>query len=322
MNAHDIIAEVLKAHDHISDVYWVACGGSLIDLYPAHYLIQRESTTLVSNWHTAAEFNTDVPARLGAHSLVVVCSHSGNTPEAVAAATLAADKGAAVVVLTDNAGSKIDQDRFAVWVYPWGDDVATAQVPLGICPMLAAELIRAQEGFAKYDALVDGIAKMDGIIAAAKQKVNAELGPKFAGLCQKHDFLYVLGSGPNFCQTYGFAICSLMEMQWQNCAYVNSAEYFHGPFECTEPGVFYFLQMSAGSTRAIDQRALDFLKSHTDTLMVLDAAEYGMEAVDASVRSYLEPALFYAMNVELRAARGRVFDHDPDYRRYMGKVAY
>ena len=37
-----------------------------------------------------------------------------------------------------------------------------------------------------------------------------------------------------------------MEMQWQNCSYVNSAEYFHGPFECTEDGVFYFLQKGAG----------------------------------------------------------------------------
>ena len=26
-------------------------------------------------------------------------------------------------------------------------------------------------------------------------------------VCRKHDFFYVLGSGPTFCQTYGFAIC-------------------------------------------------------------------------------------------------------------------
>lgn len=322
MNAKSVISDILAAHGHISDVYWVACGGSLIDLYPAHYLVQRESKVVASSWYTAAEFVVDVPARLGSQSLVVVCSHSGNTPEAVEAATQAADKGAAVVVLTDNAGSKIDQDRFVVWVYPWGDDVATVDVPLGICPMVAAELIREQEGFSKYEALIGGIAQMDGIIADAKQKARDEIGPKFAELCLSHDFLYVLGSGPNFSQTYGLAICSLMEMQWQHCSYINSAEYFHGPFECTEPGVFYVLQMSAAQTRAIDQRALDFLKSHTDTLLVLDAAEFGMKTIDASVRSYLEPALFYALNVELRAARGRVFNHDPDYRRYMGKLLY
>lgn len=113
-----------------------------------------------------------------------------------------------------------------------------------------------------------------------------------------------------------------MEMQWQHCSYIHSAEYFHGPFEATQDGVFYFLQMGSSECRAMDERALAFLKTHTDTLMVLDAKEYGMEAVPASVRAYLDPVLFYAMNCELRAARGKVFDHDPDFRRYMGIVEY
>ena len=81
---------------------------------------------------------------------------------------------------------------------------------------------------------------------------------------------------------------------------------------------FYFLQMGSSECRAMDERALAFLKTHTDTLMVLDAKEYGMEAVPASVRAYLDPVLFYAMNCELRAARGKVFDHDPDFRRLYG----
>ena len=50
--------------------------------------------------------------------------------------------------------------------------------------------------------------------------------------------------------------------------------------------------------------------------------DYGMDAIDPAVRDYLDPVLFYPMNCELRSARGKVFDHDVDYRRYMGKVAY
>ena len=113
-----------------------------------------------------------------------------------------------------------------------------------------------------------------------------------------------------------------MEMQWQHCAYLHSGEYFHGPFEVTEKGVFYFLQKSSGKCRPMDERAEDFLKTHTDALMVLDAMEYGMDSIDPAVRDYLDPVMFYAMNCELRSARGRVFDHDVDYRRYMGKVPY
>ena len=217
MKANEVIKKVLAEHGEITEVYWVACGGSLIDLYPSHFMMTVESTKTSSGWHTAKEFLVATPKKLGKHSLVVMCSHSGNTKEAVEAAVLAYERGAAVVTLTDNAGSKADDPRFIAWVYPWGDGVPTAEVPLGICPMLAAELIKAQEGFDKYDALVEGIAKMDDIIAKAKVKVNAELGEKFADLCEENNFFYILGSGANFSQTYGFAICSLMEMQWQNC---------------------------------------------------------------------------------------------------------
>ena len=72
----------------------------------------------------------------------------------------------------------------------------------------------------------------------------------------------------------------------------------------------------------MEERALAFLNTHTDTVMVLDALEYGVGEVPASVRSYLEPIFFYAMSCELRAARGKVFDHSPEVRRYMGVERY
>ena len=127
---------------------------------------------------------------------------------------------------------------------------------------------------------------MDALLPAAREKVNAELGARFAELCQQHEFFYILGSGPNFSQTYAMAICSLMEMQWQHCCYIHSGEYFHGPFEATEPGVFYFVQLGAGECRPMEERALAFLNTHTDTIMVLDALEYGVGDVPASVRSF------------------------------------
>lgn len=322
MNAKTVIEEILKEKGSIKQVYWVACGGSLIDLYPAHFMLNAESATIESGWYTAKEFIIATPKKLGKNSLVVMCSHSGNTQESVDAAIMSKEAGASVIALTDGKGSKSDDPRFIAWVYPWGDGVPTSEVPSGITLALAAELIKAQEGFDKYDALMDGIKKMDGIVAAAKTKVNADLGDAFAKACQENKFFYILGSGANFSQTYGFAICSLMEMQWQNCCYIHSGEYFHGPFEVTENGVFYFLQMGSGNCRPMDERALTFLKTHTDRLMVLDTLEYGMDAIDLSVRDYLDSVLLYAMNVELRAARGRVFDHSPDVRRYMGIEKY
>ena len=322
IDAREAVARVLSTKGQIENVYWIGCGGSLIDLMPADYLLRTESASIESHALTARELYCATPKRLGEKSLVVALSHSGGTPEVIEALNLAVERGASVFAMTSGAGSAIDSDAWDTYVYEWADETPQRDLDAAQSLMVCAELLRAQEGWEPYDALYEGIDKLDGIIAAARTKVRAELCDRFAELCQKHDFLYILGSGATFAQTYGFAICSLMEMQWQNCCYIHSAEYFHGPFECTEPGVFYFLQMSSGPTRCEDERALDFIKTHTDTYMVLDAAAYGMDDVDERVRGYLEPIMVYYMNVELRAARGRMFDHDPSIRRYMGIEKY
>lgn len=322
MDAKSVIKTIKETYGEIRQIYWVACGGSLVDLYPAHCMVLAESTLVESGIYTSKEFILATPKKLGKNSLVVLCTHSGGTKETLEAAELSLARGAAVVTMTHNPDSAANSDRWISWVYPWGEGQKTRVIPSGISLSIAAELLAAQEEFTAYDALMDGIDKMDAIVEAAKTKVNAELCDRFAALCQEHKFLYILGSGATFSQTYGFAICSLMEMQWQHCAYLHSGEYFHGPFEVTENGVFYFLQKSSGKCRPMDERAEDFLKTHTDALMVLDALEYGMDVIDPAVRDYLDPVLFYAMNCELRSARGKVFNHDVDYRRYMGKVPY
>ena len=86
--------------------------------------------------------------------------------------------------------------------------------------------------------------------------------------------------------------------------------------------MFYFVQLGSGECRPMEERALAFLNTHADTVMVLDALEYGVGEVPASVRSFLEPIFFYNMSCELRAARGKVFDHSPEIRRYMGIEQY
>lgn len=71
----------------------IACGGSLIDLLPAHELLKREATTFASEAYTAREFDIMRPKRLGEKSLVIACSHSGNTPEVIDACSIAKAAG-------------------------------------------------------------------------------------------------------------------------------------------------------------------------------------------------------------------------------------
>lgn len=323
MEAKKTMEAMMKKRSRpFSQVYWVACGGSLIDLYPAHYMLQRESRTLESGWFTSAEYLLDPPKKLGPDTLLVVCSHSGCTAEAIHAAEMSQERGAEVIALTQREGSPLMSNHFINWIYPWGEDVPVRETPGGLTLLVAAELLRLSEGFDKYDILYEAVNQMDLVIRRAVKTVRSGMTERFAELCETHPFLYILGSGASFAQAYGFSICSLMEMQWQNCCYIHSGEYFHGPFEVTEPGVFYFLQKGSGPSRVMDQRAERFLRQHTEDLMVVDTMELGMGEINESVREYVEGSLLYAMNVEFRSARAERFHHPVERRRYMGVVEY
>mgnify|MGYP003181721662 CR=1 FL=1 len=66
MNAHDLIKEAIAEKGKFDSVYWIACGGSMIDLIPAHELLQREATTFTSyiytvRYHASASSGREVP---------------------------------------------------------------------------------------------------------------------------------------------------------------------------------------------------------------------------------------------------------------------
>ena len=192
MDAKSVIKTIKETYGEIRQIYWVACGGSLVDLYPAHCMVLAESTLVESGIYTSKEFILATPKKLGKNSLVVLCTHSGGTKETLEAAELSLARGAAVVTMTHNPESAANSDRWISWVYPWGEGQQTRVIPSGISLSIAAELLAAQEEFAAYDALMDGIDKMDAIVEAAKTKVNAELCDRFAAMCQEHKFLYIL----------------------------------------------------------------------------------------------------------------------------------
>ena len=141
MKAHDLVQEIIERKGKIENVFWIACGGSMIDLMPANELLKREATTFTSTVYTAREFCLMAPKSLGEKSLVIACSHSGNTQEVVDGCEMALAAGAEVVAMTDCEGSKIDNGKWTTWVYPWGEGVSQAEVPQGIGALIAAELL-------------------------------------------------------------------------------------------------------------------------------------------------------------------------------------
>ena len=318
----ELIKKIYEEQGQIKDVFFTACGGSLVDLYPGFYFINAESETMHSHWLTAKELIVSPSKFLKKGALVILCSHGGNTNETVNAAKLAKERGAAVITMTHNPNSICAQEDMNPVVYSWEDDTNEKERPQGIVMRVLNELMKLQEpSYTKYEAILDGLEKADGIVRAAVKKVQNRTWV-FAEKYFEEPFLYIMGSGASYSQAYGFSICSLQEMQWMDCGYLNSAEYLHGPFEVTDEDHLYILMMSRGRNRMMDARVLTFLEKYGKKYEVIDADKLGMEAIDDSCVEYFTPMLFYTMTTVYRTALQDKRRHPLDMRRYMGVVEY
>ncbi len=323
MNRPEELAKnIYEKQGQINDIFFTACGGSLVDLYPGYYFINAESETMHAHWLTAKELEVSPSRFLKKGALVILCSHGGNTAETVAAAAFARERGAEIITMTHNPESVCAREEMNPIVYNWEDETDEKDRPQGIVMRILNELMKLQEpAYTKYEAICDGLEKADRIVRAAVKKVKNRTWV-FAEKYADEPFLYIMGSGASYSQAYGFSICSLQEMQWMDCCYLHTGEYFHGPFECTDEDHLYILLMGTGAARTMDERALTFLEKYGKKYEVIDAVELGITEIDDSVNEYFCPILFYAMSVAYRTGLQDKRRHPLDMRRYMGVVEY
>jgi fructoselysine-6-P-deglycase FrlB-like protein len=321
--AHIIDQALARAggQDGIRQVFLVACGGSLVDMYPAKTFLETEARSLRGALYTANEFVNMPPRALSSSSVVIVCSHSGDTPESVAAVRLAHEAKAFCITLSNNPEGAISAQADHAITYQWGDVVPVTDNPITIILSLCVELLHRIEGYDAYADFQQALAMIDELVAAARQQVAARAA-RFGEIWRDEPLFYILSSGASFGHAYGFAICSLMEMQWRDAAAIHSGEYFHGPFEVTDHDKAYILLINEGRTRPLDERARVFLERYARKLEIIDARELGLGALPASVVDYFNPVLFYVMSCVYRAALAEVRQHPLETRRYMGKVSY
>lgn len=307
--------------NQISEVFFVACGGSLVDLYPARFFLASEGRRLRADLFTANEFVHAVPKALGDRSIVIVCSHGGRTPESVEAAKIAKARGSLTVTLTHNESSEIAAFADRNVVYEWGAESSVQNNPMAITLALSLDILQHTEGYPHYRDFRDAMQQIDAVVAAARGKVRKRV-EAFAQTYRNEKLFYVLSSGASYGHAYGFAICSLMEMQWLHASAIHSGEFFHGPFEITDKQTNFIVLMNEGCTRPLDQRVIAFLERYAQNYEVVDARELGIGVLPQSVVDYFNPILFYSVMCDYREALARIRDHPLETRRYMGKVKY
>ena len=111
----------VAAKKHINHFYFVACGGSQAFMMPAQFMFDKE-LEIPSGIYTSNQFVHEVPKALGEDSVVITCSHSGNTPETVKAAEMARSMGATTIALSNLVDSPLWNAAEYPIHYDWGKD--------------------------------------------------------------------------------------------------------------------------------------------------------------------------------------------------------
>lgn len=310
-----------KARETVNDIYYVACGGSYALMLPNQYVMDREATSTAGHALNAAEFKARAPKRLGENSVVILCSHSGNTPETVEAAKIAREAGALTIALTNDPGSPLDEASEYVVYYEHDPKSISPNHSPAVLARLSFGILDAREGNEKAAKVEEALKALPPIMEKAIEAHGDRIA-KFAESHKREEVIYTMASGTNYATAYSYAICIFQEMQWIHSAAIHSGEYFHGPFEITDYDVPFIMLMGLGASRPMDERALAFVQKYSDKVTVLDSKELGLDALDAEVVEYVEHMAFSTIlrvySDKLAFSRG----HPLTVRRYMWQMEY
>ncbi len=321
MKTEMIIRDILEKKESqggITNVYFVACGGSMAAMYPAKYLLESESKTLKIGYYTSNEFVHAAPKALGTNSLAVCCTKNG-TPETIKACEKAAEAGAATIAIVGSEENPMIKAADHYLVY--GGTAQMSKNNLALVLMLAFELLHQIEDYEFYEDAVAAYEKIESVNAHGR-KYFAPRAKAFAQEYKDAPIIYSLGGGPTDGMAYSFEICSLIETQWMHAVKVNTGEYFHGPFETTDKNLPIVLLMNDGRTRPVDERVVAFLKRYGDKYTIIDAKDMGVNLFPDSVSEFFNPIAIYPALSQIVAELAVLRQHDKTVRRYMWHVQY
>jgi fructoselysine-6-P-deglycase FrlB-like protein len=299
-----------------SSVFLVGCGGSLFTFAPLCCLLDRSPVPVFTV--NSAELMLRRPALLGPGSLVIVSSTHGNTAETAAAAQFAAERGATVIGVTQDAGSVVGAASQHVFLHQGVEAKQVLLAQLGLALLRGFGAIEGKEA----DQLLAALRQSPEAFAWAHTGWDDRLA-ELAEALYTEPMIYVLGSGPAEGAAQTLAMCYLQEMQKLNTAAIGTGEFLHGPFEVVTSEVPVIVLKDYALTRPMAERVERFLAQHTGKLWVLDAAELELGPVAADGRPLVADMVLGSTVLNRIAEQFAVRTGIPlTDRRYMWKIEY
>lgn len=307
----------------IRHIMLAGCGGSLATLYPAKYIMERESGKLDTAIYSSNEFFHDPPARLGEQTLVILNSQSGATPETVSAARLAREKGALTAAFTTNPDSELAGVADHTILY-FDNPQDPYPALLTIFPTVynaVFSLLDAAQGDSRAADMRTATAALQQILDAASAQY-ASRARQFGETYRDEKIIYTVGAGLDSAIAYVATNCLFMESIWIHSSPLHAGEFFHGAFEAVGKDTPVLAFLGLGRTRPVEERAVRFLQRITEKLTVLDAMSLDLSAIPAWTRPYIAPLALNKLAANCCDALSYALGHPISSRRYMGVEKY
>ncbi|GGP09318.1 SIS domain-containing protein [Oceanobacillus neutriphilus] len=316
------IQKAIKAIEErqIDNIFFVACGGSMASLSTGEYFISKD-TAVPAFVYTSNEFIHRSPKALGENSLVILRSHSGETPETVEAASFAREKGALTIAISMEVESPLCQNAEHILHYNYKDGSDVIDGELGIFYTFLFRILKLITGNEKYKRAEKQLENLGSLIEKNQEKFK-EAADQFGRKHKREKLIYTMASGVYYHQAYSFTSCLLMEMLWINSNAIHAGEFFHGPFEVTDYDVPFLLVVGEGPSTSLDLRALDFAEKFSDKVEVVDIRELEYDGIDPDLKDYFGSALSGPVLRLYADGLAEHTGHPLSVRRYMWKMEY
>jgi fructoselysine 6-phosphate deglycase len=259
--------------------------------------------------------------------LVILCSQTGTTKEPVRAARHARARGAHCIGMTLDPTSPLAAEvdfviRFRS-PYTTGISIDPADSNYAVLYKLLTGLVRQTDNVDLMPVLLSSLEELQAVIDGAAIVFGKKFDA-FAPRFKDRSVIYTLAAGPNYGAAYSFSICVLMEMQWYNSQAIHANEFFHGPFEIVDENACFIAMIGLDETRPLAQRAVDFLLrfGSPENILVLDAKELELSAIDERFKGYLVPLVFFDTLWRFAYQLADLRHHPMlEGRRYMRKIS-
>ena len=283
-NMQRMVADIKAKSDKkggIKNVYFIACGGSLAGIYAGWYLLERETEKFRVGLYNASEFIQTTPKAFGEDTLCILSTLKG-TPEVEEAFVFCKEHGAYTSALVGEGNENSTKYADGIIRFKSIGEVTTPMLETNVTQSIALsfELLKQYEDYEYYEDALKAYDVLEDMAEKIRKYVNNGPAQRFAETHKNEDVIYVMGGAPAMGVSYATSICSLMEIQWIHSPTVNSAEFFHGPFETLDRNLPMVHLVSDGRSREEDLRCQRFMEKFGEKVTTIDAKELGIDISD------------------------------------------